>query len=122
MLTKYQKVLKAIQLAKKPGKCQYIDNDKPCCVVAQLASLEGYSVSHLKTWDYPVKVGEGANSSSIHAVFSDGKGKTLRKKYDSKLLQELQRLWDGGEHKDIKILKKDMVKLTNEHFEIQKDK
>lgn len=48
-LTKEQveKLNKAIDLAEEPGGCRYAIDGKPCCVIGQLAVLEGVPVSEL---------------------------------------------------------------------------
>jgi len=48
-LTKAQleKLNKAIDLAEEPGSCKYVSDGKFCCVIAQLAFLEGVSITRL---------------------------------------------------------------------------
>lgn len=71
----------AIKLARGAGKCDYLNNGKPYCVIAQLYVLEGGSVEDLKEW-------EGCTITGI-----DDRG--CLKKYPIKLLDGLQSRWDG---------------------------
>lgn len=70
----------AIKLAMGAGKCDYLNNGKPYCVIAQLYVLEGGSPEDLKEW-------EGCTITGI-----DDRG--CLKKYSIKLLEGLQERWD----------------------------
>lgn len=47
--TQVEKVNKAIELAQEPGACKYMVDGKPCCVIGQLAALEGVPANVLDT-------------------------------------------------------------------------
>lgn len=45
-----KKLYRAIAAAKHAGACEYISNNKPCCVIGQLAYIEGITVPEMKKW------------------------------------------------------------------------
>ena len=90
MLTTEQraKLETAIARAEQPGLCKYaVDKKRPCCVIGQLAFLEGVSVEELHKWDV-----------SKYGTIATLKWKMAEEfplaKYDSFLLQDLQKTWD----------------------------
>lgn len=48
------KLRQAIDLAERPGGCQYVSDDKPCCVAGQFAFLQGISIQTMKDWQSAV--------------------------------------------------------------------
>lgn len=45
-----EKLYRAIELARNAGGCEYVYKGKPCCVIAQLASIEGITIDNMKEW------------------------------------------------------------------------
>jgi len=77
------KLNKAIDLAEEFGACLYTQDGKPCCVIAQLASLEGINV---KRFDVGLK--------PIDAYLRLGRFKELDV-YPREFLVGLQNIWDS---------------------------
>ena len=75
------RLLKAIERAERPGGCIYclFGKTEPICVIAQLVYLEGGDVSEL----------DGSVDLSKHCFRS-------LEMYPGKLLQTIQRIWDGA--------------------------
>lgn len=88
MITLKQKenLLKAIDQAEGYGGCQYVTFDKrPCCVIAQLACLEGVSIKELDQW-------LGVNVEGI--LLSERLNNQALRPYPKDLLLRIQTLWD----------------------------
>lgn len=75
----------AIDKAKNPGKCRYVVDGRPSCVIAQLYILEGGSVDTLGKW----------RSTVIGCILEEQRPPKLAH-YPKGLLQNLQYLWDVG--------------------------
>lgn len=86
-----QKLEQAIDLARDPGACRYVKDGAPCCVVAQLAVLEGIPVAVLKVWD-------GAEDGRPARVDCIGALPEPLAAYPDDLLLELQQDWDAGRY------------------------
>ncbi len=78
-----EKLRKAISQAQKFGGCKYVSEDKPCCVIAQLATLEGVPLEKLREWDE-------ANSQSVLAIQPEELAS-----YSFSRLSQIQNFWDG---------------------------
>lgn len=91
---------KAIDLAVLPGGCQYVTNDAPSCVIAQLATLEGAPLEILKMWNVSAR---GGDSKKIGSLINDGDptARRLGNKYGDQLLIDLQEIWDSFDDKVI---------------------
>lgn len=94
-----QKLQTAIDNAREPGECRYTKDDQPCCVIAQLATLEGVSVETLKKLD-------DLSTNSIDHILDYGSKqpceyepyKMMAEKlqsYPTKMLQSMQNQWDS---------------------------
>lgn len=85
----YNKIVKAIRSAQKPGKCSYEHAGEPCCVIGQLAALEGVSPETLIEWDR-------MDSSRVTDVLDkyEDLGQEALGEYPLRLLQDLQDHWD----------------------------
>lgn len=82
-----EKLYQAIDAARGPGACDYVEGGKPCCVIAQLAHLEGVSIEDMaSTWG----VSQVQHISERPYV----RGVEFIIKYPVKLLTELQTIWD----------------------------
>lgn len=81
---------KAIDLAEKPGGCKYVRNGKPCCVIAQLAVLEGIPVEQISKWD--VSKFPGIGSLLLEPLVNGASA--ITSKYPIILLNNLQGVWD----------------------------
>lgn len=84
-----ENLYKAIDLAQGSGDCLYVCNERPHCVIAQLAFIEGISIEEMKTWSRNscnVTIG-------IHEVLESKELKNLSK-YNWSLLVKLQNIWD----------------------------
>lgn len=77
------KLNKAIDLAEEFGACIYTQDGKPCCVIAQLAALEGIDVKRLDV-----------NLKSIDAYLRTERFKELDV-YPREFLVGLQNIWDS---------------------------
>lgn len=84
MITQKQKenLLLAAQRAIHPGACTYTLNNNPCCVIGQLAHIEGVSLEIIDTW---------GNRTVINL---DDRPTFLG--YPMDLLNRLQCIWDLG--------------------------
>lgn len=86
----------AIDRARRPGSCQYAHGGKPCCVIGQLAALEGASVSTLERWDGCMSFnGGGLDASDIVTLIEEEVADDFG--YPSQLLNDLQGVWDCEE-------------------------
>lgn len=101
----YNNVLKAIDLAKGPGACLYIDDDddSPMCVIAQLAKIEGDDYLSLK----------GLGSTVTIAI--NGKKFPGLSKYDGDFLNYLQTMWDKSFGREEHIVKIDMKSFAEDN-------
>lgn len=81
-----EKLLTAIDLAKNPGKCRYVIDEQPQCVIAQLAVLENVPIGTLKIWDFASN-GESGGIGNIDPPELSH--------YDMGLLENLQDIWDS---------------------------
>lgn len=77
---------KALSLAKNPGNCKYVQDGKPCCIIAQLFVLEGGTVEEMGEENYP-------EWSTIRRVYHDQAPPQLTK-YPLELLVAMQSNWD----------------------------
>jgi len=115
-MTQKEKLLKAIELAQGPGKCLYVVDGEPCCVVGQLAALENIPASFFDGV-IEIKVGSTTfeyerNGRSID-VFSDLLAKL---DYNEKMLERLQNIWDFSGKEDVETCKQQMRDIVNEYF------
>jgi len=78
---------KAIDLAEKPSGCKYVVDGKPCCVIAQLAVLEGIPVEDISKWDRQ-------NSCGIGVLPLTNGVDVLVRKYPREVLVNMQGAWD----------------------------
>lgn len=100
----YNNVLKAIELAKGPGACRYIDDDdSPMCVIAQLAKIEGDDYLSLK----------GFGCTVVAAI--NGKKFAGLSKYDGDFLNYLQTMWDKSFGREEHVVKIDMKTYAEEN-------
>lgn len=75
----------ATDAATEPRNCLYLtSNNKPACVIAQLAFMEGVSVTEMTQW-----------CGDIVYVMEKGPGSERLASYPIALLSKLQVLWDG---------------------------
>lgn len=87
-----KRLLRAIDTASGPGACRYVYDGAPCCVVAQLAALEGISVERMAAWD--------ASSQTVWGLFAGGRSGPELAPYrigdeeGNPLLDRLQAIWD----------------------------
>lgn len=97
-----ENLYKAIELAQGVGKCEYVVNDKPCCVIAQLITLEGGNVRNIPVED---------NGCGIFSLIEKNRYiAELLVKYPKNLLIELQEIWDSNNiEEEAKILMKKVV-------------
>lgn len=105
-----EKLYKAIDAARMPGACDYVEGGAPCCVIAQLASLEGVSVNDMYSW--------GIAQVQNLAQQDKARGFEFVTKYPSELLKELQGIWDGcvvaWRYGNARQLMKEKVRLYSE--------
>lgn len=108
MDNKYKEdLLKAIELAQNPGKCEYFVDGKPMCVMGQLAAMNG-----AKEEDF-----EAVKEECIPRVLeSDGVVKKYFENYPSDLLDNLQINWDCTD-KNEEETKEMLVGLVNSYGE-----
>lgn len=99
-----EKLLKAIDLAKKPGSCKYVIDGEPICVIAQLYVLEGGKVEDMEKWGDTVIQTIKKETEDLPAL--DG--------YDINILLDLQSYWD--DEKDEEEARKNMRSLVNEVY------
>jgi hypothetical protein len=85
----YDNLIKAAELARGPGHCEYTNLDStPKCVIGQLAFLEGVPIDTLLSWD-------NIRHNQIASVLKRAEYAELLQNYPRKLLGELQRIWDN---------------------------
>jgi hypothetical protein len=90
-----ENLLKAIDAAILPGEVVYIYEDKPCCVIAQLATIEGITVDTMKKWDVAHMFNKIEQSEEIGQLLqSKARGTGPLKKYPIDLLEKVQGIWD----------------------------
>ena len=99
LTTIVQQLHQAIDAARKPGKCEYVfpkydeatgttgDEDAPCCVIGQFASLRGKTIAEMREWG-SINIEELALRHKALLVPSEYHGAIAG------LLRELQRQWD----------------------------
>lgn len=85
------KLLEAIRLAEGPGGCRYEKGGRPCCVIGQLAYIDGVPVDTLRGWD----VFTDDQSLGIGEIEPDNLAH-----YPMGLLENIQGLWDGYDERD----------------------
>lgn len=90
MLT--ENLRKACELAKNPGRCRYVLNNEPCCVIGQLGYLEGISLEELSKYDRDHNDPDSVNQ----VVRKFGENYPELVKYDVNKLDQLQSFWDDG--------------------------
>ncbi len=102
---KVAKLRQAVLKARKPGACVYWDRG-PCCVIAQLAVLEGVPLEEVRTWN-AAGTPMSPTIDQLSIVNRSGAVSKLRKKYRSasdpmpnginSFLRRLQAEWDSIE-------------------------
>lgn len=101
MLTQEQKDMlhKAIELAQKPGMCNYLIDGEPCCVIGQLGMLNSISIEDMRKWS-------GITVDDLY--FSKNTNRNFQQLWDIDmiLLVKLQKMWD---HRD-----SSMIEFKNE--------
>ena len=99
---------KAVDAARNPGSCCYIDELGPACVIGQLAALHMISPETLRKWDERKLIEEG---SSITSLIRDGviKGTPLAD-YPEDVLRSLQSYWDSPDDANVKDVMKEYIK------------
>ena len=103
-------LLKAIEAAVNPGGCVYMDDGEPCCVIAQLAYMEGVPKSNLSNWDAaPGLAGSDIGSLLNASRVSYPKAHALADKYGADRLIHLQGMWDMSEDPATKIRMREFV-------------
>jgi hypothetical protein len=106
MDNKYKEdLLKAIELAQNPGKCEYFVDGKPMCVMGQLAAING-----AKEKDF-LFVKEQCIENIL---LCDNAAKQYFENYPDGLLSSLQVNWDCTD-KDEEETKKILVDLVNSY-------
>ncbi len=92
-LTKEQEnnVLLAIDSAEEAGTCEYVINGQPCCVIAQLAVIEGVTTDTMESWRH--SGGDGDPKSMIVGDVLDSFDTPLDE-YPRALLVSIQAVWD----------------------------
>jgi hypothetical protein len=116
---------KAIDLAQGPGKCQYVIDDKPGCVIGQLCALQGVEIAQMSTWARWMFVSPPStrdiNQKFIPYDMSGGVKEIFNKQFERDLLQELQTMWDRTRTftKDVPHLKAEMKQMVLEMYEMQ---
>lgn len=96
-LTKDQikKLYAAINSAREPGGCKYVSDGVPCCVIAQLATLEGVPLETLERWNSTEDILDGQDSiTELYAKQQPATG-MLNEKYGIVFLRDLQDIWDN---------------------------
>lgn len=83
----YNNLIKAIELATHELTGHYVVDNKPACVIGQLAFIEGTSVEELIKWD--IGNGEDTTIDIYHKESS-------LKEYPRALLRRLQKMWDDS--------------------------
>lgn len=89
-----ENVKKACELACGPGDCKYFVDDKPHCVIGQLAVLEGCTVQELKEFKKRVK-DDGSFADGVLNLIEHEPFKTKLSKYNAEFLDKLQHYWDS---------------------------
>ncbi len=109
MLTreKVRKLHKAIAAAREPGKCRYTKGGQPCCVMGQLAVLEGVSVARLRSWD-----GVGSKIMGLGELFPEE-----LQAYPAPLLSDVQAAFDLSLNEDAPTLRKRMRNIVARYTE-----
>ena len=102
-LTKAQieKINKAIELAQEPGACKYMVDGKPCCVIGQLAALEGVPAVVLDRTEFTVSALIKRNQLPEFAS------------YPREFLYLLQRKWDCSKSIPIENARAEMHKFLD---------
>ena len=80
-----ENIKKACQLAKNPNGCRYVENNEPCCVIAQLYVLDGGDIEKLKRCD-------NIQYNCITSLLQDD---LLELDYPEYFLSQLQNKWDS---------------------------
>lgn len=78
---------KALELARNPGNCLYVERGQPCCIIAQLFVLEGGTVEEMESR------GDYKEWSTVRRVYLD-KAPPQLTKYPLELLVAMQSNWD----------------------------
>jgi hypothetical protein len=81
-----ENIKKACELAQGAGECEYVIDGKPCCVIGQLYSLEGFDISNLE-----------GNITCWHNVSLRNKD-IIDRKYGELKLERLQSFWDSSKN------------------------
>ena len=86
-----EQIVKAIMLAEEPGCCDYVKNNKPCCIIGQLHYLQGGSIEEMEKWDAEVRntVVNIAECYNIDFGFNIEVLDSLQKEWDKKLDESL---------------------------------
>lgn len=97
-LTNEQKEMlhKAIDLAHSPGRCKYVgDDNKPQCIIGQLAFMCGVSVDEMKNWKVEYSNITGTYDAVYHGMRMGSlpvNEKLLS--FPESLLSSIQSTWD----------------------------
>jgi hypothetical protein len=107
MITQAQKdkLFVAISKAKQYRGRHYTDNGGPCCVIGQLAFLEGIPISYIETWDMEIINSILGNTSSFLEPL---------RLYPRILLSTLQNQWDHGSYEEEEIARHHMIILVQQ--------
>ena len=97
-------ILKACGKALGKGQCQYVHNNKPCCVVGQAAYLRGVPIQTMKKWDNNGGVSVQNLSKSLPFTYNQ-----------IEVLADLQNAWDNNIYITRSKLKKLAIKSMKEH-------
>ena len=112
-------LLQAVERATQPTECLYIVDGKPCCVIAQLAVLEGINVDTIAKWDTAHKDNTGEEVSEAIETLLDNKTRGIGplQKYPKALLKRVQLIWDTSHLEDIKAIRNEARREIHEYFE-----
>ena len=109
-------LLQAIDQATHPGKCKYVIDEQPACIIAHLCVIEGIDVSTIKKWDTHNRVNKNTKESERIKVLIENnvRGTQALKKYPINVLDKIQWVWDTyqGSITHLKNVLKDFVGLV----------
>ncbi len=127
MITKEQdeKIRRAITSAQQPGECLYVANGQPCCIIAQLATLEGLEIEELTAWDMEYTTHPDGTKSALNAISTILDRNPLAQHvftgYDTGTLAQLQRHWDRLDVAELTVLgsvnpNDELLRFYEEHY------
>lgn len=96
-----ENLYKAIELAQGQGVCRYVDDAKPCCVIAQLIHLEKGDISLINK--------EHNDISISHLMRKNDHVRQTLSGYPLDLLIDLQDIWDSVTVNDPKLAMRECV-------------